>query len=299
MRSQWLRFDIVSGRILVTGASINNISQTATIGNRSERISLGMKEGQPTVDYQATSAQDQFSVLVKGGGAVTIRRIPRDQSEVEPIEYSQQSVDEPVVLSVGTADHRQVYRAPSIWHLLLSETDVAHRCLAPLLETVRPDWRLEERTLEIEQELLRMAAAGRVPDRQQWATLVTQLADDRFAKRQAADRALREAGIAVLPYLRQLDLARLEPEQQFRIRRIMGSLVHEFEEDTSEQTAAWLQGDPQVWLVLLSRSSLPTRQTAVRQLSKLLAQPIAFDPAASEDVRKEQFEKLRASLSQH
>ena len=58
-------------------------------------------------------------------------------------------------------------------------------------------------------------------DDRRFAPLVDALADDDFNHRRRADRRLRAAGPMVLGYLYGLDVSRLEPEQQFRIARII------------------------------------------------------------------------------
>ena len=161
----------------------------------------------------------------------------------------------------------------------------------------RPEWRLTEQAQEAEEELFHMAASGLIPDRQRWAALVAQLSDDRFARREAADRDLRAAGPALLPFLQRLDFDQLDAEQQSRLRRIIGMLGHAVEDDTAEQIASWMIADPEVWLALLARPEVPTRRLAAAQLEKLLGQSIAFDPAAAAPQRKKQIDQLRAWIS--
>ena len=78
-------------------------------------------------------------------------------------------------------------------------------------------------TYQLEKNLLRLGTADPTADRARWATLVQQLGDDSFAKRQAADRDLRAADGLAVAYLRHLDLNRLDAEQQSRVLRIIES----------------------------------------------------------------------------
>jgi hypothetical protein len=155
---------------------------------------------------------------------------------------------------------------------------------------------LAETAAAIETELFQAASVGRLPDRQRWAALVAQLADERFPRREAADRELRSAGRVVLSYLRGLELSRLDAEQQYRVRRIILSLSRQTGDDTAEGFAPQLSEDPDIWLAFLSRQEESTRRLAARQLAAILGEPIRFDPAADTATRKAQIEQLRARI---
>jgi hypothetical protein len=183
--------------------------------------------------------------------------------------------------------------------LLLLEPEPARKYLIPILELLRPDWRLGDKAVEIEEELLQSASTGQLPDRHRWDALVRQLGDDRFARREAADRELRAAGPAVMPYLERLDFAKLEPEQQARVKRILSELAQDVDDDTVPQVAIGLSMEPIVWLGLLSRSDEGTRRQAAVELSILLGGPVDFDPAAAPAVRQVQITRLRARIVGH
>ena len=144
--------------------------------------------------------------------------------------------------------------------------------------------------------MFQAASVGRLPDRRRWDPLVEQLADERFSRREAADRELRSAGPVVLSYLQGLDFNRLDAEQQYRIRRIVRSLSRQTGDDTAEKFAPQLLADPDLWLALLSRQEESARRLAARQLEAILGQPIRFDPAADNATRKTQIERLQAKI---
>jgi hypothetical protein len=125
---------------------------------------------------------------------------------------------------------------------------------------------------------------------------VAELGDERFARREAADRALRAADPAVLLYLEQLDPGRLDAEQQFRLRRISDTLAAKVGGDTPEQIASWLGGDPAVWLALLSRPDVATRRLAAKQLAAILEAPIPVDPETDPTSQQSKLEELRAKI---
>jgi hypothetical protein len=87
----------------------------------------------------------------------------------------------------------------------------------------------------------------------------------------------------------------LDAEQASRVRALVDSLAVSYE-DSIDRIATWLAGDEQIWLSLMSRSELPRRRLAAKQLSVLVGAPVEFDPAADEAQRKTQIERLRARL---
>ena len=274
------------------------VNHTTGFNGQTERLSVSGNNGRPTIDYELTTTQgESFHFEVKRGDCITSRRTPPAESAVAVVtaQYVQPSSG-PVTLTVGSGSAAQVFQAASLWHLWIEQPAACRQHLAPMLDYLRGDWGLPAKEVEVEQELLRTADAAYRLERQRWATLLGQLADDRFAVREAADRQLRAAGLAVIPYLQGCEPMRLDSEQRFRIRRIVSALSRDNEDDSAVQTASWLSTDAQVWLSLLSRSALFTRQVAAGQLAVLLGGPIAFDPAAAEGVRKEQIEKLRQRL---
>ena len=197
---------------------------------------------------------------------------------------------------IGSGDRQQVFRAADLWRLLLAQPQQCQQHVFPLLAMLRPDLKLAEMVPSVEQHLLDGARENAASASARWAALVEQLADDCFAKREAADRALRTGGPAALRYLRQLDFERLDAEQQFRVRRIIESLAGVREDDSPEQVAASLAGDPAVWLSLLGRPEASTRRIAAEQLTSLLGEPLKVDPAAEPDSQKQQREQLRTRI---
>jgi hypothetical protein len=144
---------------------------------------------------------------------------------------------------------------------------------------------------------VRAAAEGDLPDPGRWAVLVEQLGDERFSRREAADRELRSLGRVVSIYLQQLDASQLDAEQHYRVRRILMALSARTDNDTPPEVAQWLAGDPVVWLAMLSRDDEPTRRLAAERLKALLDGPIAFDPAADAATRQGQIDELRLRIS--
>jgi hypothetical protein len=167
-----------------------------------------------------------------------------------------------------------------------------------LLEVLRPSWNLGEMAACVEQKLIEEANGDGAANRLRWAALVTQLGDESFAKREAADRALRTGNAGAVAYLRQLDPRHLDTEQQFRVGRILEAIAVQNGDDSVEQAAATLATDPAVWLGLLARPDPSTRHTAARELTRLLGQPIAIDPAADPESQTGLRQQLRAKIEE-
>jgi hypothetical protein len=185
--------------------------------------------------------------------------------------------------------------APGFWHLMLAEPDTCRKHLVPLLELVRPDWRLESKARQLEEALFAVARSGKLPDAARLRQLVRRLRHPKFERRQEADRHLREMGQSVLAFLERLDEQTLDTEQRTRIRRIRQSLTVT-DGDTPVRVASWLADNSHVWLALLDRADADKRSTAANHLELICGQPLPFDPLASDIDRRRQIDQLRIDL---
>ena len=182
------------------------------------------------------------------------------------------------------------------------EPKICQSHVYPVLDLLRPQWQIGRKAAQIEAALVKHAADDRPKDRQQWAELVKDLGGDQPAKRDAAERRLRAGGAAALAYLQQLDPADLNAEQQVRIRRVLRAHPRKKVEsqpkgdDTPEQAARLLAGDPSIWLALLSRPDAAARHAAAKRLETLLGRPIEVDPAAEPASQKAARDALRARI---
>ncbi len=143
-------------------------------------------------------------------------------------------------------------KAASLWHLLMFEPELSNRYLVPILERLRPDWQLASFAEDLKQTLLQIARANQPANRPRWEALVAQLADDHYAVRERAERQLRAAGRAALPYLQSLQRSDLDAEQWQRVSEIVAASSDD-REDTPERTAVRMLDDRSVWLSLLRR----------------------------------------------
>jgi hypothetical protein len=293
-----VRFAIADGRIqaMATEPGVERETSSDAGAIRRDRLILNTTGEQgPAIQYQLTAGSEQLNVDVVGGNQFTISRRAIDNSKQVAIEFHQ-PIDGPLTLSIKDQMSAREYKGATIWHLFLAAPDLCCEHLVPLLEMLRSDWRLAETAQSIEERMIRAAGETKPEKVRNWDALVAQLASDRFADRQRAERELRAAGLAAIPYLRSLDHRQLEFEQWSRIQQVVDASDTD-DEDRSETTAVRLMADRQAWLALLDRADESTRRTAVAELSRLLGETIAFDAAAPEPVRKEQLEALRKRLN--
>ena len=300
MRAQkdWLWFSIVDGRVSLRWTQLPHIDTPPHGAAGEETFKLRNENGQPRLTYERTGGEELLKVEVAGSGDdLHISRTPQGKSKLLAVDF-RQVPGEPMVLKLGTGPERQVFRAADLWRLVIERPQECRRHLLPLLDMLRSGSKLADAVTEVEAKLLEGAGEQAVAERARWAALVRQLGDDSFSQREAADRQLRAGGPAALAYLRHLDFSRLDAEQRFRIRRILEAAAAQSGDDSPQQAAASLAGDPAVWLALLGRPELATRQTAAGQLAALLGVPIDVDPAAEPDTQKEKREQLRRRIEQ-
>lgn len=293
VRTDHLIFEVESGQITLSGGGMGGRNSTATGPDRSETLQMRLTPNESHLNYQLTIPTEVFAITVSGPQTIHVERTPKGDSSFPSIAYIQRP-GRPVLLNVVDDDSPQSIEASTLWHLLLAAPELCRKHLLPMLGTLGPDWDLEPTMQAIEEGLLRGENAAALAERTRWSGLVEQLADDSFARREAADRELRAGGSAALGFLRQLDFAALLPEQQYRVRRIVEAASGSG--DTAENVVAWLSGDAEAWLLLAMRDDLATRETAAARLAEILDEPVQFDPRATEAARASQLDALRARL---
>ena len=295
VRRGWVRARIISGRIYFTGARLGNMPDPGKSGDRDERLSITMAGRELHINYRMSTSDEELLIEVIGGGQVHICRTPKGDSSLVPVDF-RQAEDEPLCLSLGSPGQERVCRAPSLWHLLVMEPEASRQHLLPLLALLNPQPDLDRTAQQAEAALVRGAAQRELPDPQRWSALVEQLGDERFSRREAADRQLRALGRVVLTYLERLDPSRLDAEQHYRVRRIIKQLSSGVGDDSPLEIADWLAGDPAVWFALLSRDDESTRRSAAERLEAFLGRALPFDPSADATTRSEQIERLRGRI---
>ncbi len=293
VRNGWIRLEMAAGRMELVGLPVGNVSTSSSRPGLQERLSVRNTDGRPALDYERTSPTEKLTVNAEGD-RFRIVKSPVTSGALASVEFSQQP-DEPLTLGVRTATEQRVYRARSLWHLLIVHSEPCRKHLLPLVETLRPDWNLTTLLEAIEDELRQRAAAA-PPDTATIDRLVAQLADPQFGRREAAERRLRASSPAVLSYLEGLDQGGLDAEQRFRLGRTVAALRAALADTKPQEIAAWLSGDVEVWLALLERPDPATRQLAARQLESRLGEPLGVDPQCEPADQQAELARLRERL---
>ncbi len=293
---RFLEMRVVMGRIeITTDDPIRNFSTQSKQGENSERLSIEFAPPTLSLEYTLNTPQDDFSIRVVDSREVIVRRNPGPGQKALPFLFVQPH-EGVIQLIVGSGETAREVRAQSLWQIALAEPDIFRQELAPLLHLLRPNWRLIPTADEIETTLTSWNAPATVVSDQVIDTLVNDLGANEFSVREEAERRLLAVGSQAIPWLRRLDLARLDPEQRARVRRIVGELGDAEPEDTSRGVVRWLAVDPQTWLLLLNRDDAKLRQLAYDKLSRQLNRPLEFDPQADAETRQKQLAALRKSL---
>ncbi len=291
------------------------------VGLESGRVKVELVRLPPTLSRQNSKPQhEQLTFRNSGSGfsieyvkpgperrvsielGVSSRRVhivqePEAGADVLPLEFIQPPRG-PLSLTLGAGPSQQVIHAASFWHLMIGYPEVCRQHLLPLLQLIDSGWDPGKLAADVEEDLIQLAHSQET-DRRHWDALVAQLRDERYTRREAADRQLRASGPIVIHYLRELDPARLDAEQKFRVRRIIAALDLSEGIDTPDRVTSWLAGDPSIWLGLLSRDSESTRRLAFQQLTSLSDKPLVFDPAAGEKTRQSQVEQIRQLVKEN
>ena len=303
-RLQWAQFDVVQGRLVVRGTRyVRNKTLTTIdplVGTR-ETLTVSPGPTAPSVRYELATADEDLLIQFEGGDHVSIcRQIHKHAGHSGeghgggrgPCVVYHQPSRGPITLKISNGRMPpRVVTAESLWHLLIIHEATCREHLLPILERIRPGWRLMTCVGQIENNLLRIARTDWLPAEAQWSEYVMQLGSDDFRQRQSADRSLRGAGQAVLPFLDGIDPTKLDVEQRLRILRIRDALSLR-QGDEPQRVAIWLNAEPTIWVSLLSHETCANREIAARRLTRLSGRHIAFDPHAAPELRARQIREL-------
>ncbi len=284
-----LHVGLESGRIKV---EINRLPPTPSGQNgkpQDERLTVRNSGGDFSIEYVKPGADRRVSIEI----GVSSRRVhivqePQGGADVLPLEFTQPPRG-PLSLTLGARQSQRVIHGASLWHLMIGYPEICRQHLLPLLQLIDSRWDLGKLAADLEEDLIQLACSQDAPDRRHWDALVAQLRDERYTRREAADRQLRACGRIVIHYLRELDPARLDAEQKFRVRRIIAALGEGEEIDTPDRVTSWLAGDPSIWLGLLSRDNElhpaagpPAAQLPVGQAASLRSGGRRKDPSIAD-----------------
>jgi hypothetical protein len=300
VKKNWVRFDLVLGRITATqirGGHRNCTQKSGDKSSKHELLSVTAGINTPSsIRYELTDNNQWLTVAILKRNEVVILREPRPGSATVRLEFVQPGEGQ-ITLTLGDPERPDVMvSSDSIWHLLLSEPELCETELIPILALLRPHWNLTESASQIEEDLFRAAAKSDGGSLEHVRALVKGLKSSRFVDRQRADQQLRAMGVVVLAQFKQLEQATLTREQRQRIQRIETDLAVQ-KADTPERIVAWMLNDPTVWLSMLSRQDAGKRKAAADWLFEVHPSANKFDPLAEETQRREQINALRLRIS--
>ncbi len=286
-----------NGRIVLVPGAPHNQSHSSNSHSLGRSIQMQYRHsgGDTSVDWTAKGKEGEDSVSIQSLGDTSVRVTRTRSSDSEEPSFSfTQSPGKPLEFRLGEGESARTWKADNLWLLLLQCPDEYRTHLLPILTDqsiglVMPFGLEALRDALVKSEVESSGA-------ETWKRLVAQLNDDSFARREAADRALRAEGTAALAYLRELDLSKLAPEQQFRIAHMLRESDLTAEVDNPAQVVSRLRNDPRTWLFLLGDPAEAVRRSAVEKLAVLLGRDIEFDPGAEEPTRRKQLADLTSAL---
>lgn len=290
----WASFHLHFGRIVVSAAACER-PRNATAGEEpiQECYRLTAPLGvAPNLDYQWRTPDEAFTLDVRDGFAVTVTY--RRREPTLEVKFRQPATG-PVTLTIDAAEGKRTYAADSVWHFFLLAPESAHAHLAPLLESVNPQWRFAERSAAIRQQLYLRAERSQVPDTRRLERLIAQLGDPSFATRRDAYRQLKSGGTPLIYCLRRVDRDGLDAEQLARLETLTAGLLVPIP-DRNERVSAWLSSDARIWCALLEDGEARQRQLAHRHLEALLQRPLPFAPDGPPALRAQQTAALMEAV---
>jgi hypothetical protein len=295
VRQKWVRFAIMQGRLTASVA----LGQTATLtcGNegqwQEETFGVHANPQGTSVRYTIRQGRETTTFHFAGPDNLTVERITAvaadevigpdnspptadgqgsnashdvtQPSDARPRLTLRQQTGSEIELILGEPGIGPSYQAPTLWHLMLTEHDLAETELFPLLERLRPDWQLERKARQIESLLVAQPLSEPAPALED---ILARLGDNRFEVRRRADQELRSHGPSLLPLLDQLDPRQLNSEQTLRIRKLRESMVI-VGDDLPHHVAGWLSYDRRLGERWLARGSNEHHAFAKRQQSAL------------------------------
>ena len=189
IRGQWVQFNIVVGRIMLQNSPVGPIDTGPNTASRKDHLSIQAENGETALVYEGANNKEQFNIDACGNSRLTLRRVPKNDPQAIAVEFRQEPRGKSVLL-LGPEGKQQILAADSLWHLFLLYPEQSRKHLAPLLQTLQPNWRLAETADAIERALGHNGDVAVSYDRANWGRWVAQLGDENFARREAADREL-------------------------------------------------------------------------------------------------------------
>ncbi len=291
----WVRFDVVFGRVLATCTRTkqdrHRIRRDYPSG-AAESVAVSMDRGLISLRYSLQSDDHQLTVDVIRRDQLDIQWSHRSRDgHLWRVVYRQRREGDVEFIVASDDGQRQSCRAKSLWHLLYGYHELCREHLVPVLEGLRPNWMIDDDLVRITVNLMDGPDAGQHLSRNEVQSHVEQLSAQEFQVRQRADRLLRAMGPEAFCYLEEIDLSKLDTEQGLHVKSILAG-ARRRGMDTPRRVAAWLSNDVHVWLSLANSRVADHRRVACGQLRRLTGKPIEFDPEAEPEQRAARWAEL-------
>lgn len=291
LREKTIRIEVIHGRVQVRsvrGAQNRTMQKGSPDAEVRESLSLMAAPDELMVRFESVLPERRI-LLTQAEGIFTLEREGFAVGKTSHFQFQQRADGRCEVLADGM--EKPLVCHGGLWHLSLLHPQLFQEQVVPALEELSPDWKLLAQAQAMRSHLIHL---GEQDDRTQieaWSQWTTDLSSEQFAVRQAADRALREAGPPVLGFLEQMEKTELQPEQKARLKRIYKQVSPPVA-DTPELAAIWLEHDPHVWVTLLGSSNDIEQLVARKRLETISGDVVRYDATASAEVKQMQLRKL-------
>lgn len=178
-----------------------------------------------------------------------------------------------MTLTVQKGGEPRTLRAPSLWHLYLTDPQACREFVSPSLREL--GIALDYESIGESLTELAIARANEVepPSREEALGSIHDLSAPSFKVRRAAVERLRKMGPSLVAWVRLFPVEKLDREQCDRLRELVTSLEAS-SNDRPDRLAAWLAEDPWLWFELLSHDQEIVRQLAARRIEALTGESV-------------------------
>ncbi|HEV7279220.1 MAG TPA: hypothetical protein VGN57_03320 [Pirellulaceae bacterium] len=178
-----------------------------------------------------------------------------------------------MTLTYQSRGEPRTLRAPSLWHLYLTDSQACRDSVVPTLREL--GIAIEYASIGERLTELAIAHANEVepPTREEALGTIHDLSDPSFKVRRAAVDRLRKMGPSLVAWVRLFPVENLDREQCDRLRELI-SRLEASSNDRPDRLAAWLAEDPWLWFELLSHDQDNVRQLAARRIKALTGESV-------------------------
>ena len=109
-------------------------------GVKDSAVKDGAAKDNAKENVKNAGSQEELGLEISSDGRFILHY--RDKDQPERFFRLTQIPGQPVNLALPPADKPRMLTAPTLWHLLIVAPEECRKQVLPLLEAIRPDWRL-------------------------------------------------------------------------------------------------------------------------------------------------------------